>query len=290
METGLLVRRAFVHPPPVLGRILSAALLVSVAVATWVLFPRLGLVRSRPRLVLVAASDPGQRRPVVVLTEGSGFGPWVRVFAYEDGGVIVERSDRTPMRVEGSLGHDAVKALARRVSQAIGRPEWRRELRGEDGPSAEILARVDDVWTVDRANGMFPGVALRRSLLTGRDDDGTDHPWSSFFDVMTELTMLDLRDVHPWVPETVALCLRPADHGTTALPWPDTLPEPPVDLLSRSPRPCFDAPGRYESAALARARAPGAWAVALGGEKWQLVVEVVLPGERTVASVRGGGD
>lgn len=218
------------------------------------------------------------RQPLVMFSEGSGFGPASQVLVYDDGSVIDYRSDRDPSRVEGELGRDAARALAERLGAAIGRPELRRESRSEDGPSCALSVRVGNTWTTDRAAGMFHGGVLTNTLLGSQGFE--EHPWSRLFDAITEVTTLRLEGVHPWVPPNIDLCLFPADHAAAADPWPEALPLPPslADVERRWP-PCYSVPGRNEDTVAHRVKSPGTWAVALEGRAWQLTTSVHLPGE-----------
>lgn len=256
----------------------ALALLVSSASWAWLHRDELGVVRSRPVHWKALPPTSSGRQPVVIFSEGSGLGPSWNVRIFDDGSVIDDREGRDPQRLEGTLGREAALALARRVEDRIGRPELRRELRSQDGPISSISSRVGETWTTDRAYGMFhAGVETRFYFRRFGFDP---HPSSRFFDTITELTTLPLRDVHMWVPASTDLCLQRADYATTSEPWPEALPKPPpLEELSAKSPPCWRVTGDYERAVRDRVKSPTDWAVSFAGHKWQLWTQVHVPGE-----------
>ena len=264
------------------SRLLVLGLAASAILWAWLHREELGLARSHPVHWKASAPTSVGRQPLVIFGEGSGFGPGWTVRVFDDGSVIDDRDERDPQRLEGMLGRDAALALARRVSDAIGRPEIRRELRAEDGPISSISARVGETWTTDTAYGMSHAGGETRFYF--RRFGFEEHPWSRFFDTITELTKLPLRDVHPWVPESTDLCLSQADYAWTSEPWPDALPKPPpLEELAAKWPPCWRVDGDYERVVRDRVKSPTDWAVSYEGHKWQLWTRVHVPGEDALA-------
>lgn len=213
-------------------------------------------------------ADGTDAAPLAIAYVHHSFQPSEFVAVWADGTMVMTR-DRSI--VQGTVPASDALRVARAVVAGIARAPDYAELPGPvDVPRVELFARDGARW--------------RHTLVWGASPRSFDRAPEGFVEAYRALLSLHPSTTTAFQPADLAIEYAPADIGTTSVPWPVDIPQPPPDGTTMTLDARYDAPLQALLDASLRQSPPHP--IAFADRTWRISVTRRFRGEQVIEGLR----